>query len=241
MFAAIGVGALVPAAIMSIAAANLFTRTIYRGYLRPNASPKEETTVSKIVSLTVKIGAVLVILLLDTQFAIDLQLIGGVFIMQTLPAVAIGLYTAWLHRWALVAGVVTGIATGLVMLYQVRRYGGPDGTTVVREHFGGSAWPLSNLGLETRSTIYVGVVALAVNLIVAVLLTPLMRGVARDGTDVTHPADYVADEGELQRMSELVDGTPDGDDDQRRIDVPPRRTPSTYVPRRSAGPPRPYR
>ena len=33
-FAAIGIGALVPAAIMSIAAANLFTRNIYKEYLR---------------------------------------------------------------------------------------------------------------------------------------------------------------------------------------------------------------
>src|SRR4029453_3106558 len=33
-FAAIGIGALVPAAIMSIAAANLFTRGIYRPFLR---------------------------------------------------------------------------------------------------------------------------------------------------------------------------------------------------------------
>jgi SSS family solute:Na+ symporter len=246
-FAAIGVGAMVPAAVMSIAAANLFTRTIYRGYLRPNASAREETRVAKVVSLTVKVGAVLVILLLDTQFAIDLQLIGGVFIMQTLPAVAIGLYTSWLHRWGLIAGVLAGSATGLVMLYQIPQYGGPEGTTVVREHFGGSAWPLTNLGLETGSTIYVGVVALAVNLVVAVLATALLRGVAvPDGVDVTRPDDYVADEGDptIRRMSELVDG--DADDDQHHHgqhfgDVPPRRMPSPYVPRRPAGTQQPYR
>ena len=33
------------------------------------------------------------ILLIDPQFSIDLQLIGGVIILQTLPAVAIGLFT----------------------------------------------------------------------------------------------------------------------------------------------------
>ena len=37
-FAAIAIGALVPAAIMSIAAANLFTRNIYKEYLVPGAS-----------------------------------------------------------------------------------------------------------------------------------------------------------------------------------------------------------
>ncbi len=39
-FAAIGIGALVPAAIMSIAAANLFTRNIYKEYLKKDATPQ---------------------------------------------------------------------------------------------------------------------------------------------------------------------------------------------------------
>ena len=39
-YAAIAIGALVPAAIMSIAAANLFTRNIYKAYFRPDATPK---------------------------------------------------------------------------------------------------------------------------------------------------------------------------------------------------------
>ena len=38
-YAAIAIGALVPAAIMSIAAANLFTRNIYKAYFRPDATP----------------------------------------------------------------------------------------------------------------------------------------------------------------------------------------------------------
>ncbi len=40
-FAAIGIGALVPAAIMSIAAANLFTRNIYKEYFRKNATSRD--------------------------------------------------------------------------------------------------------------------------------------------------------------------------------------------------------
>jgi hypothetical protein len=52
----------------------------------------------------VKLGAVAAILFIDPQFSIDLQLIGGVIILQTLPAVALGLYTRWLHRGALIAG-----------------------------------------------------------------------------------------------------------------------------------------
>ena len=45
-FAAIAIGALVPAAIMSIAAANTFTRNIYKAWLRPNASIEQEAKVT---------------------------------------------------------------------------------------------------------------------------------------------------------------------------------------------------
>ena len=105
-FAAIGIGALVPAAIMSIAAANLFTRNIYREYIRPDCTHAEEAKVSRLASLVVKVGAVIVILALDTQFSIDLQLIGGVIIVQTLPAIVIGLYTRAAHAWGLIAGLL---------------------------------------------------------------------------------------------------------------------------------------
>ena len=117
-FAAIGIGALVPAAIMSIAAANLFTRNIYREYLKPDATHAEEARVSRLASLVVKAGAVAVILLLDTQFSIDLQLIGGVIIVQTLPAIVIGLYSRAAHAWGLLAGLVAGLASGPVHALQ---------------------------------------------------------------------------------------------------------------------------
>ena len=41
-FAAIGIGALVPAAIMSIAAANLYTRNIHREFINPNPTDKKK-------------------------------------------------------------------------------------------------------------------------------------------------------------------------------------------------------
>jgi SSS family solute:Na+ symporter len=99
----------------------------------------------------------------------------------------------------------------MVMLYQVPKYGGADGRTVVREHFGGSAWPLDNIGIDTNATIYVGIVALAVNLLVAVVVTPLLRNAgAPDGRDDTVEHDYVADEGDptVRRMTEILDGDP---------------------------------
>ncbi|MGY1729405.1 monocarboxylate uptake permease MctP [Geodermatophilus sp. SYSU D01062] len=191
-FAAIGIGALVPAAIMSIAAANLFTRNIYKEFLKKDATPRQEAQVAKVTSLVVKVGAVAAILFIDPQFSIDLQLIGGVIILQTLPAVALGLYTRWLHRGALVAGWVAGMAAGLLMLYNVPRLA-PDGT-VLREHFGGSAFALSKLGLDAQSSVYAGFLALLVNLVVTVLVTMALRAAkVDDGVDGTAESDYTAE------------------------------------------------
>src|SRR4029079_18246165 len=86
-FAAIAIGALVPAAIMSIAAANLFTRNIYRDLFRHSLDGAAEATGAQRVSLVIKVGALAFIIFLPTQYAIELQLLGGVWIIQTLPAV----------------------------------------------------------------------------------------------------------------------------------------------------------
>jgi solute:Na+ symporter, SSS family len=168
-FAAIGIGALVPAAIMSIAAANLFTRNVYKEYLHKDASPAEEARVSKLTSLVVKAGAVVVILVLDPQFSIDLQLIGGVIIVQTLPSIVIGLYSRVLHAWGLLAGWAVGMAAGLYMLYDT-----PNPVTG-KAHFGGAQYALSNFGLDTKVTLYTGLIALALNLIVAFVVTGIVR------------------------------------------------------------------
>ncbi|GAA4087021.1 monocarboxylate uptake permease MctP [Nonomuraea soli] len=190
-FAAIAIGALVPAAIMSIAAANLFTRNIYREYINKQASDKQEAQVSKIVSLLVKVGAVLCILLLDPQFSIDLQLIGGVIMLQTLPAVALGLYTRWFHKGGLLIGWALGMAAGMWMLYTI-----PNPASG-KLHFGGSAFSLGNLGFDTKMTIYAGILALAVNLIAAALGTVVLRALkVADGVDATKRDEYFADEGD---------------------------------------------
>src|SRR5262249_25363998 len=86
-FAAIAVGALVPAAVMSIGAANLFARNFWKAYVDRDVTPAGEARVAKITSLVVKLGALLAVLFLPTQFALDLQLLGGMWILQTFPAV----------------------------------------------------------------------------------------------------------------------------------------------------------
>ncbi|HEX6457964.1 MAG TPA: sodium:solute symporter [Thermoleophilaceae bacterium] len=175
-FSAIAIGALVPAAIMSIAAANLFTRNIWKEFVHRNATAQEEATTAKIVSLVVKIGALLFIVLLPNKYAIDLQLLGGVWILQTLPAVVIGLYTRWFHRWALLAGWAVGMGWGTWMAQD--------------SSFKTSVYNLNLFGWHFSA--YEAVFALVANLIVSAVLTVVFRAVgARDtAPDETAPEDY---------------------------------------------------
>jgi SSS family solute:Na+ symporter len=199
-FAAIGIGALVPAAIMSIAAANLWTRNIYKAYLHKSATSEQEARMSKLASLVVKFGAVLFVVAIDPTFSIDLQLIGGALILQTLPSVAIALYTRWLHAWALVAGWVVGIGWSVYLLYSI-----PAATG--KGHFGGSALALGKLSIfgwhpfpGSTTQIYVGVVALIANLIVVFVVTLILRAVkAPEKADETLGPDYHAEEGDPVR------------------------------------------
>jgi SSS family solute:Na+ symporter len=185
-FAAVGIGALVPAAIMSIAAANLWTRNIYKAFINPSATPKQEATQSKVVSLVVKLGAVFFVLTLPGEFAINLQLLGGVWILQTLPAVVIGLYTRWLHRWAVLGGWAVGMVYGTVVSYQQ-----PSPTDPTVEHFGS---PVALLPFAAETKGYIALTALVINLLVAVLLTLALRAArVAEGVDQTSPDDYSAD------------------------------------------------
>jgi SSS family solute:Na+ symporter len=181
-YAAVAIGALVPAAIMSIAAANLFTRNIYRDLIRPRASPAEEAQVSKIASLVVKFGALAFVLGINTQNAINLQLLGGIWILQTFPAIAVGLFTRWLHRWGLLLGWLVGMVYGSYEAY------GVSSPTV--HHFAGSTAKIPVVG----QTGYIALTALVLNLIVAVVVTLLLRlRPATAGADVTAPDDYLVD------------------------------------------------
>jgi SSS family solute:Na+ symporter len=183
-FAAVGIGALVPAAIMSIAAANLLTRNIYVEFIRPDATPAQQARVSKLASLAVKFGALLFIIGLNPRFAIDLQLIGGVIILQTLPSVGVGLFTRWPHRTALIAGWAAGMSAGLWMLYTI-----PNPATH-HAHFGGSAFNLATLG-GPDITIYAGFLSVLVNALVVIVTTFIARAAKwPDGVDATAGADY---------------------------------------------------
>jgi len=199
-FAAISIGALVPAAIMSIAAANTFTRNIYREWIKPDATPKQEAQVSKIASLVVKAFALIFVLTMDKQNAINLQLLGGIWILQTFPSIVFGLYTRWFHRWALLAGWAVGIVYGTVKAYGVASPATP--------HFGGSVAAVEGWGQMG----YIALTAFAINVVVTVVLTLILRAMKTpEGVDETIPADYFADEGDprVKPMSKVAaDATP---------------------------------
>ena len=74
---------------------------------------------SKLVSLVVKFGALVFVIALDKSFAINLQLLGGIWILQTFPTIVFGLYSRWFHRWALLAGWAVAMAYGTVVAYHV--------------------------------------------------------------------------------------------------------------------------
>lgn len=167
-FSAIAIGALVPAAVMSIGAANLFTRNFWKAYVNPQVTSKGEAQVAKAASLVVKVGALVIILFLPTQFALDLQLLGGVWILQTFPAVVFGLYSRkWLGAPALLLGWIAGLVTGTSLAYL-------DGLKPVHTFdFGGG-----------HHAIYTGLAALVVNVVVALAANLVLGGRSASDTRV---------------------------------------------------------
>ena len=172
-FAAIGIGALVPAAIMSIAAANLYTRNIHREFINGHLTDRQESQIAKWVSLIVKFGALAFIVFVPQQFAIYLQLLGGIWIIQTVPSVMLGVYTRWFNDWALVIGWTVGIVTGTWMFIAAKL--APNYPLAI----GGYTFP-------GYSALY----TLILNLVVAAVLTLLFNAVGKAQPDETVPADY---------------------------------------------------
>jgi solute:Na+ symporter, SSS family len=160
-FSAIAIGALVPAAVMSIGAANLFTRNVWKSYVNPDISHAGEASVAKIASLVVKVGALAFILFLPTQYALDLQLLGGLWILQTFPALVFGLFTRWFRAEGLLLGWAVGIVWG-----------------------SWTAWsnglkPLANVTLGGVSYVfYVGLGALILNVVVAAIATVIVARIS---------------------------------------------------------------
>ena len=174
-FAAVGIGALVPAAIMSIAAANLYTRNIHREFINKNPTDREEAQMAKWVSLIVKFGALVFILFVPSQYAIYLQLLGGILIVQTLPSVMLGVYTRWFNDWALLIGWAVGTVAGTWMFVAANLT--PN-------------YPLAIGGFTFPG--YTALYTVILNLIVTIVLTMLFNAMNAAAVDETVAADYRA-------------------------------------------------
>jgi solute:Na+ symporter, SSS family len=173
-FAGIAIGALVPAAIMSIGAANLYTRNFYRRYVNPKATDADEARVAKLTSLVIKLGALAFIIFIPLNYAIYFQLLGGVWILQTFPAVVLGLYTRWFHDRALFVGWLVAFIVGTLMAASQKF------SPAFPLHFG-----------ATVINGYTALWALILNLIVAIVLTPIFDAMRIPRhLDSTTPQDY---------------------------------------------------
>ena len=144
------VGGLVPAAIMAMAQANLLTRNIIKE-IKPNLTPKSEIRITKISSTVFKFVALGFVFTVPATYAISLQLLGGILIAQILPAVFFGMYVKSLRKEPLIAGLLVGIFLGVYMVESVNNFGSLS----------------SSLFNTTFGSIYIAVIALAVNLVIS--------------------------------------------------------------------------
>jgi SSS family solute:Na+ symporter len=145
------VGGLVPAAIMAMSQASLLTRNIIKE-IKPNMSASSEIRITKISSTVFKFVALGFVFMVPATYAISLQLLGGILIVQILPAVFFGLYLkSSLRKEPLIAGLLVGIFSGIYMVEYTNNFGALT----------------SSLFQTTFGSLYVAVIALMFNLIIS--------------------------------------------------------------------------
>jgi solute:Na+ symporter, SSS family len=144
---------------MAMSQANLLTRNIIKE-IRPSTSATSEIRITKISSIVFKFVALGFVFTIPATYAISLQLLGGILITQTLPAVFFGLYVKSLRKEPLIAGLIVGIVSGILMVEY-------------SNHFGALTSSLFNIPIF--GSLYVAVVALAFNLIISFSGTFIMN------------------------------------------------------------------
>ena len=91
-----------------------------------------------------------------------------------------GLFTRWFHRWALLTGWLAGEIYGTIAAYNV--------STPTASHWAGSS------DIVFGHSIYIGLTAVIINLVVVVVLTLLLKATrVPEGADETLPHQYTAD------------------------------------------------
>jgi SSS family solute:Na+ symporter len=152
---------------MAIAQANLLTRNVIKPYVK-NLSPKTEARMAKYFSIMFKFIALTFIFVVSSTYSLELQLVGGIIILQTLPSIFLALYSNRLNKWAVGVGWFFGQLTGLGLLIDAN-FIVTHGTTITTVFFKFST-PLGFF--------YAGMVGILVNLLV-VAVGSLVAGAVR--------------------------------------------------------------
>ncbi len=150
------IGGLVPAAIMAIAAANLFTRSIMKE-IKPKMTPEGETRTAQVFAVIFKFLALGFVFIIPATYAIELQLFGGILILQVLPAFVFGMITRKLNRRALFWGLLAGIVSGTYMMEAANNYAQWT-TTLIGTGFG---------------PVFIGMIALGINIAIVLVGTAI--------------------------------------------------------------------
>lgn len=162
-FLGIFIGGLVPAAVMAISQANLLTRNIVKEFV-PNLNPRTETMLVKWTSVMFKFLALAFVFVVSDTYAIELQLLGGIFIAQTLPAMMLGLYDKkFLNKWALFVGWIVGMGSGIWY-------------TLEANHFKTLATSLFKVQAPF-GLLYIAAISLAINLVITYVGSAIARAV----------------------------------------------------------------
>ncbi|MDP8012067.1 MAG: sodium:solute symporter [Thermoplasmata archaeon] len=151
-FLGIFIGGLVPAAIMAIAQGNLLTRNIIKE-IAPKIKPTTETKVAKYSTVIFAFIALGFVFLFPLTYSVQLQLLGGILILQTLPSVFLGLMTNKLSKYSLMTGLLVGIGLGIYLMEIANKFSTWT-TTLITTEFG----PL-----------FIGLIALAVNVAIVIV------------------------------------------------------------------------
>jgi SSS family solute:Na+ symporter len=149
-FLGIFIGGLVPATIMAMSQANLLTRNIIKE-ARP-LTPHGETQLAKWASVVFKFLALGFVFAVPSTYAIQLQLFGGILILQILPSLFFGLFRYRLDKYSLMVGLLAGVASGLYLMEYANKF---------------SIWK-TTLYTTPFGLLYIGVTALSIN--VAIVL-----------------------------------------------------------------------
>ncbi len=175
--AAIVIGALVPAAIMAIGSANLFANNVF-GEFTPRRA-QGSAHLSKLLALALLLFALGFVVFVPTKYAINLQLLGVIWMVQIVPAFVLGLYTRALHPKALLLGWIVAMATATWMAVSTVTSTGSLSPNITFTYW---SHPV---------TAFIALYGLAINLAVTIAATALFSLLRiRRAPDATSPRDY---------------------------------------------------